>query len=75
MSHTPSLNKIMKSFIILTTFQNVQVRIWDPSIRGSELRATLKGHTKYISCILYFMGQATFYMHAYMHKYARKVYF
>lgn len=24
----------------------VQVKIWDPSIRGSELRATLKGHTR-----------------------------
>lgn len=23
-----------------------QVKIWDPSLRGSELRATLKGHTR-----------------------------
>ncbi|KAL2479077.1 DENN domain and WD repeat-containing protein SCD1 [Forsythia ovata] len=27
------------------------VRIWDPSIRGSELRATLKGHTKTVRAI------------------------
>ena len=26
----------------------VQVKIWDPTLRGSELRATLKGHTKYL---------------------------
>lgn len=25
----------------------MQVKIWDPSLRGSELRATLKGHTRY----------------------------
>jgi len=24
-----------------------QVKIWDPSLRGSELRATLKGHTRF----------------------------
>lgn len=27
------------------------VRIWDPSIRGSELKATLKGHTKAVRAI------------------------
>lgn len=26
----------------------MQVKIWDPSLRGSELRATLKGHTRYL---------------------------
>jgi len=26
---------------------NMQVKIWDPSLRGSELRATLKGHTRF----------------------------
>lgn len=25
----------------------LQVKIWDPSLRGSELRATLKGHTRF----------------------------
>lgn len=24
----------------------LQVKIWDPSLRGSELRTTLKGHTR-----------------------------
>jgi len=28
-------------------FQILQIKIWDPSLRGSELRATLKGHTRY----------------------------
>ncbi|KAJ6375756.1 hypothetical protein OIU77_000675, partial [Salix suchowensis] len=27
------------------------VKIWDPSIRGSELRATLKGHTRTVRAI------------------------
>lgn len=26
----------------------IQVKIWDPSVRGSELRATLKGHTRFL---------------------------
>lgn len=26
----------------------MQVKIWDPSLRGSELKATLKGHTRYL---------------------------
>jgi hypothetical protein len=30
----------------------MQVKIWDPSIRGSELRATLKGHTR---CLYMFL--------------------
>jgi WD40 repeat protein len=28
-----------------------QVKIWDPSLRGSELRATLKGHTGTVRAI------------------------
>ena len=28
----------------------MQVKIWDPSIRGSELCATLKGHTMCLTC-------------------------
>lgn len=29
------------------TQKKLQVKIWDPSLRGSELRATLKGHTRF----------------------------
>lgn len=35
-----SLAYIFKKLLVL------QVKIWDPSMRGSELRATLKGHTR-----------------------------
>lgn len=33
------------SYIFICYSTNVQVKIWDPSLRGSELKATLKGHT------------------------------
>jgi hypothetical protein len=34
------------AFQIISLFFVLQVKIWDPSLRGSELRATLKGHTR-----------------------------
>jgi len=33
-----------------------QVKIWDPSLRGSELRATLKGHTGYTLFLIHLDG-------------------
>lgn len=39
---------------MLVSFTPVQVKIWDPSLRGSELRATLKGHSGSLSAPLSF---------------------
>ena len=40
--------------VVNITCPNMQVKIWDPSLRGSELRATLKGHTRFsLSLILH----------------------
>ncbi|KAF2594197.1 hypothetical protein F2Q70_00042583 [Brassica cretica] len=42
-------NQLVSYFDCFLNFE--QVKIWDPSLRGSELRATLKGHTGYIFLI------------------------
>lgn len=45
---TVLLNDAGNKVVMLILIKYIQVKIWDPSLRGSELRATLKGHKGFL---------------------------